>query len=290
MKGLLHVCLLLSFKVLNKLIARYRYLQKSFEDVMKKVILFCFDVLWLNSLIHSCAKSFSNKVQVYCLMNLMGYCFSQILLFLKGFTVAQRNKLAITTAIVLANGMSNIARMKYSYNIVKPRHCPLWKYIGPYTPLLGAYCLVNTSANRLVYHKNIYCIILIVKCTWEEFEKSYNYYNRFKCISVLFVGIYSYFNMFILFLSYQAWHQPQHWTVCSMNSSWKKVDYNNSLWLLEFSAVFDAFSYLISTGIALEFVTNVFKEWVNERDFSHLSSSLKKAELENKILVRIVWI
>ncbi|KXJ21157.1 basic leucine zipper and W2 domain-containing protein 1 [Exaiptasia diaphana] len=105
-------------QVLNKLIARYRYLQKSFEDVMKK-----------------------------------------ILLFLKGFTPAQRNKLAITTAIVLANGMA---------------------------PATALYSLFNEQ--------------------------------------------------------------------------------------------------LLKEGIALQFVTKVFKEWVNERDFSHLSSSLKKAELENKIL------
>ncbi|KAK3712999.1 hypothetical protein QZH41_014107 [Actinostola sp. cb2023] len=105
-------------QVLNKLICRYRYLQKSFEDVMKK-----------------------------------------ILLFLKGFTEAQRNKLAITTGIVLANGMA---------------------------PAMALNSLFNEQ--------------------------------------------------------------------------------------------------LLKEGIALDFVTKVFIEWVNEKDFSHLSISLRKAELENKIL------
>lgn len=52
-------------QVINKIIARYRYLQKAFEDEIKK-----------------------------------------ILLFLKGFTEDQRNKLAIVTGIILANGMA----------------------------------------------------------------------------------------------------------------------------------------------------------------------------------------
>ncbi|XP_068669859.1 eIF5-mimic protein 2-like [Montipora capricornis] len=53
-------------QVINKIIARYRYLQKAFEDEIKK-----------------------------------------ILLFLKGFTEDQRNKLAIVTGIILANGMAS---------------------------------------------------------------------------------------------------------------------------------------------------------------------------------------
>lgn len=52
-------------QVINKLVARYRYLQKSFEDEMNK-----------------------------------------ILLFLKAFSEDQRNKLAIVTGIILANGMT----------------------------------------------------------------------------------------------------------------------------------------------------------------------------------------
>jgi len=105
-------------QVLNKLICRYRYLQKAFEDVMKK-----------------------------------------ILLFLKGFTEAHRNKLAITTGIVLANGMAPATALNSLFN-----------------------------------------------------------------------------------------------------------------------------EQLLKEGIALDFVTKVFIAWVNEKDFTHLSISLKKAELENKIL------
>lgn len=52
-------------QVINKVIARYRYLQKAFEEEIQK-----------------------------------------ILLFLKGFTEDQRNKLAIVTGIILANGMA----------------------------------------------------------------------------------------------------------------------------------------------------------------------------------------
>ena len=38
-------------------------------------------------------------------INVMGFfLFCQILLFLKGFTEDQRNKLAIVTGIILANG------------------------------------------------------------------------------------------------------------------------------------------------------------------------------------------
>ncbi|XP_027044516.1 eIF5-mimic protein 2 [Pocillopora verrucosa] len=53
-------------QVINKVIARYRYLQKAFEDEIKK-----------------------------------------ILLFLKGFSEDQRNKLAIAAGIILANGMAS---------------------------------------------------------------------------------------------------------------------------------------------------------------------------------------
>ena len=38
-------------------------------------------------------------------------------------------------------------------------------------------------------------------------------------------------------------------------------------------------------GLALQFLTKVFQSWVKEKDFANLSSSLRKAELENKLLV-----
>ncbi|XP_078378726.1 eIF5-mimic protein 2-like [Oculina patagonica] len=62
-------------QVINKVIARYRYLQKAFEDEIKK-----------------------------------------ILLFLKGFTEDQRNKLAIVTGIILANGMASSTALSSLFN------------------------------------------------------------------------------------------------------------------------------------------------------------------------------
>lgn len=41
---------------------------------------------------------------------------------------------------------------------------------------------------------------------------------------------------------------------------------------------------LIKEGIALHFVTKVFQSIVKEKDFNSLSSTLRKAELENKLL------
>ena len=38
-------------------------------------------------------------------------------------------------------------------------------------------------------------------------------------------------------------------------------------------------------GLALPFLTKVFQVWVKEKDFTSLSSALRKAELENKLLV-----
>ncbi|KAJ7365670.1 Basic leucine zipper and W2 domain-containing protein 2 [Desmophyllum pertusum] len=105
-------------QVINKVIARYRYLQKAFEDEITK-----------------------------------------ILLFLKGFTEDQRNKLAIVTGIILANGMAS-----------------------------------PTSLSSL------------------------------------------------------------------------------------FSET------LVKEGLSLQFLTKVFQSWVKEKDFNSLSSSLRKAELENKLL------
>ncbi|XP_020630837.1 basic leucine zipper and W2 domain-containing protein 2-like, partial [Orbicella faveolata] len=105
-------------QVINQVIARYRYLQKAFEDEIKK-----------------------------------------ILLFLKGFTDDQRNKLAIVTGIILANGM------------------------GPPMALTS------------LFNEN-----------------------------------------------------------------------------------------LVKEGLALQFLTKVFQSWVKEKDFASLSSSLRKAELENKLL------
>ena len=50
-------------------------------------------------------------------------------------------------------------------------------------------------------------------------------------------------------------------------------------------------SYLIYissfVGIALQFVTNVFQSWMKEKDFNTLSSALRKAELEDKLLVNM---
>ena len=43
--------------------------------------------------------------------------------------------------------------------------------------------------------------------------------------------------------------------------------------------------WLFSSGIALKFVTKVFQTMVNEKDFACLSSALRKAELENRLLV-----
>ena len=40
-------------------------------------------------------------------------------------------------------------------------------------------------------------------------------------------------------------------------------------------------------GLALQFLTKVFQSWVKEKDFANLSSSLRKAELENKLLVSL---
>ncbi|XP_031564656.1 basic leucine zipper and W2 domain-containing protein 1-like [Actinia tenebrosa] len=62
-------------QMLNKLICRYRYLQKAFEDEMQK-----------------------------------------ILLFLKGFSEAQRKKLAIAAGIILANGMSPATTLNSLFN------------------------------------------------------------------------------------------------------------------------------------------------------------------------------
>ena len=42
-------------------------------------------------------------------------------------------------------------------------------------------------------------------------------------------------------------------------------------------------------GLALQFLTKVFQSWVKEKDFANLSSSLRKAELENKLLVSLCF-
>ncbi|XP_024590354.1 basic leucine zipper and W2 domain-containing protein 1-like isoform X1 [Neophocaena asiaeorientalis asiaeorientalis] len=67
-------------QVFNKLIRRYKYLEKGFEDEVKK-----------------------------------------LLLFLKGFSVSERNKLAMLTGVLLANGTLNasILNSLYNENLVK---------------------------------------------------------------------------------------------------------------------------------------------------------------------------
>lgn len=71
-------------QVFNKLIRRYKYLEKGFEDEVKK-----------------------------------------LLLFLKGFSESERNKLAMLTGILLANGTLNasILNSLYNENLVKEGKC-----------------------------------------------------------------------------------------------------------------------------------------------------------------------
>ncbi|XP_048580258.1 eIF5-mimic protein 2 [Nematostella vectensis] len=42
---------------------------------------------------------------------------------------------------------------------------------------------------------------------------------------------------------------------------------------------------LTKEGISLAFITKLFQAWVNEKDFNHLSLNLRKAELENKLMM-----
>lgn len=46
--------------------------------------------------------------------------------------------------------------------------------------------------------------------------------------------------------------------------------------------------HLIKDGIALEFARCFFATWLKEKDFQSLISNLKKAELDGKLLVRIL--
>ena len=43
--------------------------------------------------------------------------------------------------------------------------------------------------------------------------------------------------------------------------------------------------YLTKEGIALQFLTSVFRVWLQEREIGNLSFALKKANLEGKLLV-----
>lgn len=72
-------------QVFNKLIRRYKYLEKGFEDEVKK-----------------------------------------LLLFLKGFSESERNKLAMLTGVLLANGTLNasILNSLYNENLVKEGNQP----------------------------------------------------------------------------------------------------------------------------------------------------------------------
>lgn len=48
-------------------------------------------------------------------------------------------------------------------------------------------------------------------------------------------------------------------------------------------------SLLFLTGIAASFAVKLFKAWMAEKDANSVTSSLRKANLDKRLLVSVVW-
>lgn len=129
-RGLCENCSL-SFQVFNKLIRRYKYLEKGFEEEIKKV---CNGELYWNKRHifksrwwvpeHCIAVQFIYENGQFRLCpedSIHEFALPQLLLFLKGFTESERNKLAMLTGILLANGnlSASILSSLFNENLVK---------------------------------------------------------------------------------------------------------------------------------------------------------------------------
>ena len=142
----------LFFKVFNKLLRRYKYLERSFEDALKKVSAYLTRLITAFAVVLALQFFFTfsgSSIWIVAIQQVMFihqdsieskllwiedniFILLQILYFMKGFQDDEKQKLAIITGIFLGNGFcsAKVLSSLFEEHLVKDGKTWLILYLG----------------------------------------------------------------------------------------------------------------------------------------------------------------